>query len=289
LISAAGAFTASAISRASVIASFGTLRDTAFVSVVPPGTYVAFESNTGNLIYGDLDGTARRVLRAGPFRDLIEPAWSPAGDEVAVAPFKLNQIEFVSLAGAVSTVTWTDDSPFQGDAYWPAYSRDGQFVYFSRVVGSANGIHRMRRQGGVLETIGPCECYRPSVSPDGRQVVFHFFTNDVVVRVWDIAAQAYVSPEVPGRFAEWSPIGNEIVFHENETGRIRIMRSDGSNIRYLTPVGRIYSQNSQISWSSAGTWILARSAASVDLINVATGLILPLSASSTLINPALRP
>ena len=290
-VSSTGIVSATAPSRVRLIASSGTARDTVFVSAVPPGSYLAVQDFSAALILSDLDGSGRTVFRAGPLSPYFEPAWSPAGTEVALVSFSdASRIEFMTLNGISSDISWSPATT--GAAYWPAYSRDGQFLYFTGVrFGDPTGIHRIRRDGTGLQTLVTCACYRPSLSPTGQFMTFHAVSQafDVAVRVWDILAQSFVGVEVAGRFPEYSPTYNGIAFHENQTGRIQLMDQDGTNRHYLTPAGRQYRDDQQIAWSGDGAWVLARSVFGLDLIQVTTGLVLPLPGTVSLFHPAMKP
>ena len=52
------------------------------------------------------------------------------------------------------------------------------------------------------------------------------------------------------------------------------MESDGTTRRYATAAG--LGAESPLSWSPDGRWLLARGQAGLELVEVATGLILPL-------------
>ncbi len=285
-----GLVTATAPCRATITASVGGLQDSGFVSVVPEGSYAAV--SVGALIVSDLDGTGRRLLESVPQQpDLPEPAWSPSGNEVAVAPTEVErQLDFVALSGTVSHLNWAAAEP--DVPYFPAWSLDGLYVYFTGVPVGDNrptGTYRIRRDGSGLETLVHCLCYRPSISPDGQFMTFHEVGNEVTVRVWDLATRAYVGPGVPGRFPEWSPAAAEIAFYENNTGRVVLMNQDGTGQRYLTQPELLHQGFSQLSWSSNGQWLIARLISRLFLIEVRTGLILPLPGTEQLFQPALKP
>lgn len=52
--------------------------------------------------------------------------------------------------------------------------------------------------------------------------------------------------------------------------------ANGSNARQVTPAGRDYDDYAGLDWPADARWIIARSVTSLDLIDLATGEVLPL-------------
>jgi hypothetical protein len=75
---------------------------------------------------------------------------------------------------------------------------------------------------------------------------------------------------------------------ENGTGRLTIMHRTGSCLRCVTAPGHPF-PDGQMSWSPDGTWILARGPERLELIDVASGLILRLGFFRGLLEPAWKP
>lgn len=291
-ITPGGLVTATAPSRLTIVAEADVFRDTVQVSFVPPGAYLAASVDPTTLITANLDGTNRRVVRSAPFHSVPEAAWAPIGSEIVLDGNEATRrLELVSSTGQVTPVVF--DGTTTGEPRWPGYSPDGQSLYFTGVEGGilVTGIFKVHREGTALSVISPCLCFRVSAAPDGRYLVWH--TPDasgevVVIQVHDLVTHTAVGSEVPGRFPQWSPTGNLIAFKENEGDRLKVMNPDGSGVRYVSPVGRAYEEE-QLSWSPDGVWLLARSAEGLELIQVATGLILPLPGTGRLHQPAWRP
>jgi Tol biopolymer transport system component len=163
-----------------------------------------------------------------------------------------------------------------GDPYWPAYSPDGQYLYFSNVSGVPVGIARVKPDGTGLEVVTEGLHYRPTLSADGRFVAYHTDSQafDLVVQVFDLGTRA-VKAEFPGAFPEWAPAAAGPVIALVEGNRIVVVASDGSGRRYLTPATRVYAFQ-QMSWSPDGRWLLVRAEHGLEVIEVGTGLTLPL-------------
>lgn len=123
------------------------------------------------------------------------PAWSPAGDWIACASGEGTPRaprETAQAGGADLYVMKPDGSERKlvvKNGGWPAFSADGQSLYFHRVVGAETkspdsegqaakqqekwGIWRVNVDGSDLERITPAdvEAYTPRVSADGKWLV----------------------------------------------------------------------------------------------------------------------
>ena len=274
----------------SVIGSLGGLRDTTRISIVPAGSIAAFDGSIQALVLMNLDGSNRRRLNPEPINaSELEPAWNPAGTELAFS--YLDGIGLIQLDGTVSLLYQTRPAGL-GQAYWPAYSPTSPFLYFSGTDLSSGSLRiwRMGRDGTGLTPIstGTFDA-RPSVAPNGLALCYHAVDDQgrVVVRVVDIATRRTLGSDVPGLFPEWSPRGDLIAFIDGDLNRLKVMSPNGTNVRILAP-GRTY-QPRQLTWSPDGEWILLRGDAGLELVRAATGLVLPLGSTADLIWPAWRP
>jgi Tol biopolymer transport system component len=290
-VSQTGLVATSSPGRLVVIAAAGPgARDTAYVSVIPRGTIAAPDYLISRLIVIDLDGSNRHVVGPFPIHSSLEPAWSPDGVELLVAPTSVSrEFQRVRLNGPTLVQTVGAGAL---DPYWPSYSPDGQFVYFTS--GGDGVIWRARPDGSSAESASiPATFtqYRPSISRDSRYLALHTIAQsgiEVVVQVWDLQTRTKVSGDIPGRFPEWSPASDSVAYLENGTGHLLLMHRNGTGIRLVRPPGGPLLIDGQISWSPDGRWILARSEAGLELIEVPTGLRLPLRLGD-LVHPAWRP
>ncbi len=110
-----------------------------------------------------------------------------------------------------------------------------------------------------------------------------------MVRVLDVAAETSSTWGTPGRLPQWSPRGDFIAFVSPGGGSISIVSPDGSGERIISEAGKIYLEG-PFSWSPDGRWLLAKSRLGpLDVIDVGSGLTLPLPFSDMLYNPAWQP
>ena len=169
----------------------------------------------------------------------------------------------------------------------PVPSADGQWLYFSaydtRCNSSAYCLYRSRIDGSAPELLGSdistsSASWRPAPSPDGSKVAFMFGGpyGDGIIKVFDVATKTTSSWGLPGEAPVWSPDGTQIAYVSN-SGGINLITPDGSVTRTLaTGIGF----GRPLGWSPDGKWIVAQSGGMLQLIDVATGAILPLRWSS---------
>jgi hypothetical protein len=282
-VSSSGSVVATGVGTMTVVVGSSAVADTAHVTSVPAGQLAAY--NNEAFLVADLDGTIVKPQFGPSYPNGFEPAWTADGLAIVIAPFGQAAMEILHLDGQSEVLSWTPGNGL-GDANWPAVSSDGQYIYFS-----SDGIWRITRDGTRTELVHAGPEIRPSVSPDGQAVTFQtegVYGGTAVIRSYDIRAQRFLGPDVAGHFPEWGPGASGIAFLDNATNRIKLMAPDGTGVRFLTPPDHQYFDD-QLAWSPDGQWILARGAPSLELINVATGQILPLSWSANLYEPTWRP
>jgi Tol biopolymer transport system component len=142
-------------------------------------------------------------------------------------------------------------------------------------------------------SLGPEAPYQhdvyPSPSPDGRYVAWATDreTGDVFnlrLQVLDVETGAIRSLGVAGTGPRWSPIGEWIAFGRD--AYLYVVRPDGTGLRQVSS----YGYEPWVSWSPDGRWLVAeRYGPVIDVIEVETGLTLPLGFTGYLATPAWRP
>jgi TolB protein len=195
------------------------------------------------------NGTGLRRLtvcrRPGCLQD-YEPAWSPAGSQIA---FVRNQdIYLIDANGTgLRRLTHAATPLGAGQPAWSPDSRKLAFVVFRAGPAKRPAIYVMNADGTHVRRLTDCqsECLdsEPAWSPDGTTIAFTR-NSDVyamspdgrgVTRLTDCARIAgCVSAGGP----VWSPDGREIVFWVEGRDSIRqpyIMNADGSDVRSFIP------------------------------------------------------
>lgn len=272
-----GVVTGLAFGYAGIVATRGDLADTGWVSVVPTGMLTARQAGEPHhVVVLNTDGSGLLDLaNVGYFGGM--PAWLPGAGGVV----------FTDAAGALRVTTLSATSrTVAANGQYPRVSRDGAWVYFWRA-GSSGGygtIWRAPLDSAAEEQVPSVgrEFY-PDPSPDGTLLVFarRRFPDDGVTELWTRtlaggAEQLLITGPV---LARWAPDGNRLAYwagnQDASGGAIYVVNRDGSGQRQISQPGRIY-YNYGLDWSPDGTWVVANSALSLDLIHVASGLTLPL-------------
>ena len=307
-----GRLRAERIGRGFAVATHGELADTAWISVMPRATIVAYEkplswagpegSRTGRLVLLELDGSEYRTLLApdpnpswdgyGPG---LHPRWSPSGDEIAY--ISSGQLRSVDMTGATRLIAGSAVTVWH--EYSPEWSASGEWIHFTSTFPWSGGPTLWRaRADGSGEEVSFAEWpmpVSPGPAPVGDLLAYqthHSF--NYVIRLVDTRTGQRIALDVPGGRPRWSPTGEWIAYLGHDA-RLRVMRPDGSARRL---VGGGVHAHGNFSWSPDGAWIVASgplpgpgNSVSVGLvvINVASGEVLPLRLSRTVIQPSWRP
>ena len=294
-----GLVTASAVGRYSVTGTAGSAMESIAVSVVPQGTMVAVRdgSSGSRIISVGLDGSGLRDLTGvadggiGP-----KPRWIPGTNTIIYSHYDgtYQVLRTVDQAGNVATLIANPPSTMTHQAE-PSPSASAPVLYFSAYDSRCSTfvycLHRSNIDGSAPELLGgliaPNEVtWRPAASPNGSKVAF--VTSGAVVKVFDYATKTTSAWSVPGQNPSWAPDGSRIAYSALGAAELRVINPDGSNQRAITSGPRRY-DGGPISWSGDSKWLLARSDfGTVDLIEVATGTVVPLPFTSAYSNASLK-
>jgi Tol biopolymer transport system component len=300
-VSSAGVVTAGAPGRYTITATVSALgTGSATVSVVPQGrlTSWAMPYSSGNIYTVDLDGGNRTTVTAINDGGIgSNPAWIPGTNTIVYSNYVngLQTLYKVDAGGGAASPFFAAQPPNVSHEAEPVPSADGQWLYFSaydsRCNTSAYCLYRSRIDGSAPELLGSFIStsdanWRPAPSPDGSKVAFMLGgLGGGVIKVFDVATKTTSSWGVPGEAPVWSPDGTQIAYAARGIGEINLITPDGSIIRTLTPG---YGFSRPLGWSPDGKWIVAPGGGMLNLIDVATGAVLPLRWSSGLYSGRLK-
>ncbi len=261
------------LGRASIIASRDDLRDTVYVSVVPTGMLGVVDRDSAKVRIMRTDGAGAISVAPG-----TRVAWLPGGAGL-VYQSGTNAVMLDDLNGSTRQLA--------ANGTEMRASQDGQWVYYT-VLGS--GIWRVHLDGSGTEQVTGATDGDPEPSPDGAHLVFrrrHFPDDGLFqIELRDLATGSEQELAHYGLRPRWSPDGSSIAFVYSAPGlpqdlSITVMNADGTGIHQVSPAGAQFSTDN-LDWSPDGKWLVVRGPGSLQILNVSTGLILPLGYATSL-------
>jgi Tol biopolymer transport system component len=193
------------------------------------------------------------------------PAWSPDGNQLAVAIFPLSDgpraIWVMDADGANAVRIAEADNVSQ-----PAWSPDAQWILYTAQIDNTSAIHLVRPDGSgdrILHQIpapGTKAIFSAAFSPDGIRILFDQGTDsgfDVYVMEADGSDVRPITYTGQDYDPAWSPDGTRIAFTRQGSGAqsdIYVMDADGSNVVPLTRGGE-GETDLYPTWSPDGTKI----------------------------------
>jgi WD40 repeat protein len=290
-ISAPNRATGAAIGRGSVEVTALGFSDTARVSVVPKGRVVVQGAQGGAIVVTDLDGSDFDTI-PGSFPGGRSLDWSLTKKTLVMDRDGPEYIITMDTTGAIRRVV-TD--PLIRSEFYPRYSPDGSYIYFTGndSVTTCYGVWRVHPDGTGLGQVvadtsdcgpyayqgGPSPSYSSAASLDGTRLAYAGRT----LRVRTLATGADSSLGVVGEIPRWSPTGEWIAY--DSLGTLMLIRPDGTGHQSLLYRGTIGYNLPAVAWSPDGEWLLYSGYDRLTLVQVATGLQLPLSVMIGLADP----
>lgn len=265
-----------------IVGSADGYADTTAVFGVPSGTMAASSDVTGIYTF-NLDGSNLTPISQS-FAGTLK--WAPNGQSLAFDQTvnglygATDVLQTVQLNGQVATIVNSGPTALA----YPQYSRDGQWIYYNQY-SSTQPIWRVHPDGSgdtAVYMAAPEALQFPSPSPDGTKLSYILGGGYGNLKVLTLSNGTAVDLGVQGAADVWSPAGNVIAYLTLGSS-IATINSDGSGGTVIAtgPYG------TQFDWSPDGKWIIARNTATsrLELIQVATQLIIPLGYTGTLGSP----
>jgi hypothetical protein len=258
------------------------LVDTTTVNGVPKGT-IAAAGDASNVWSFNLDGSAFTLISpvaAGTLK------WAPNGsslvfDQTVYGYGASDLLQSVATSGGqVATIV---NSGATALAY-PQYSRDGMWIYYDQY-SSTQPMWRVHPDGTGNATVNMLSSESlqfPSPSFDGTKVSYILGGGAGDLKVLTLSSGAAIDLGVKGIADVWSPTGN-VIAYVTLNNAMALINSDGSGQSIIAPGP----YGPQFDWSPDGQWIIARNTATtrLEVINVATQLVIPLGYTGTVGSP----
>ena len=296
-----GMVSASRYARSFVVVSSAFGVDTTRLSVVPHGRLIGVYNYAGGgpLAIVNTDGSEYRGVPGLKEDVSASPHWAPDGKRFVFTSFVLSRDSGGELFLADSTGATTRLLPagtFRNSAD-PRYSSDGAWIYFS---GQNNdrlwSLWRIHPDGTGAQQLGnnlggANVDWRPSPSPDQSRVAFTTQGSNVQdnwgIRVATLPAGPASSWIVPGITARWSPDGDRLAVMPDGPLEIKIIDPDGVILKTI-PLAAKELHEHAFDWSPDGKWLVFSYDDRLHLLEVDTGLLLPLEWSKAMTAPSWR-
>jgi Tol biopolymer transport system component len=269
-------------------ASAGTAHDTTTITGLPTGK-IAAHSDNGGIVTFNLDGSGYKQVTATAGGTVV---WSPSGTSVV-----FDQLDGGGLSGGsallqsanISTgaITTLDIASNGVIDAWPAYSRDGTWIYYVTLTGPwlLRRVHPDGNNDGDVTMTSPGVQF-PSPSPDGQSLAYIVpEVNTLQILNLSTGVSTPVG-SITGLAAAWSPT-SDLIAVVTRNLNLFIVHSDGSGQIALAGSAQY---EPQIGWSPDGKWIAVRNYQTrrIDLVSTTSKLVLPIGFSGTEGSPSWR-
>ena len=281
--------TATAIGRGMVTVSALGFTDTVGVSVIPTGRIAAQAFSAAFIVAMNLDGSSVDSITS-PVRGSMD--WSSVNHTFVM---DVDGPEYLVEEDTLGNTHRVLTNSLMRSEFYPRYSPDGSYIYFTGndSVSTCYGVWRIHPDGTALEQVvadtlhcgpqsyifGPSPSYATSLSPDGVHLVYAVRT----LRIRTLATGVDTSLGVVGDVPRWSPTGTWIAY--DSLGTLMLIHPDGTGHQALVDRGDVWYPSNLFTWSPDGQWLLYHTSDRLVLVQVATGLQLPLAVTIGLMDP----
>jgi hypothetical protein len=264
---------ATTVGRGNVAVRAGNALDSARFTVLPSGAMAFFDATDGTVTVSTakMDGSGRKRLASTvtPSYPNISPDGSlvvyqePAGSAVInLVDASANKRQLTTP----STMTW---------AYYPHFSGDGQWVFFSGLaVGDTTAaIWRIHPDGTSLTRVidlnnAPLTA-NLGIAPDGTRIAY---SENYQFTIMQLSTGAKVPLGAGGTFIEFSPDSKRVAYLGGNY--INVVNVDGTSPIKLA-ADRVQG-DAGLTWTPDGGWLLVRGYGGPLLISAATGEVISL-------------
>lgn len=274
-----------------VVAALGSMRAEGKVTVVPRGTLaLATEFGSGRIRIFDLDGSNARSFAVGEGVGSWGLDWTPDGSALVVAVGTSSPTRSLRRLAMDGTVT---PFPAEGviDVLRPRFSADGEWLYFvgRTTAAEAPQIIRARSDGTAVQempNIPWAEAVSPS--PDGRRFAWvqgFGRSGSSSINIYDVGTGTSTPLGIEADLVAWSPVAERLAYLDRLTS-LGIVSADGSGNR---PMGiSVFAGGmGAVDWSPDGEWIVHSRGDMMLLLQVSTGLNIPVPNSAG-VSPAWK-
>jgi len=280
--------TGAAIGRGMVEIRALGFTDTVLTSVVPKGRvlghYRGFGDTGGYIMLTNLDGSSFDTIpQSSPGGTSLD--WAPNDTTVVVSANGGAYLILMNLRGLSHPIS---SSAFLRAEWYPRFTSDGSYIFFSGVDSTTNcfGVWRILPDGTALEHIvadttdcgpfvwtgPPSPDFWPAISPDTTRIIY----VDRSLRLRTLATGVDVTLGVFGDAPDWSPTGNWIAY--DSLGTLKVIHPDGTGNQTLLFRGQTFgNQLPGTTWSPDEQWLVYRGYDRLVLLQISTGLQLPLA------------
>lgn len=290
-VTASDRATGTAIGRGVVTITALGFTDTVRASVVPTGRIAAQTGGAPYIILMNLDGSSLDSLLIQPPPRSMDWSWV---NHMFV--MDIDGPEYLATMDTLGTLRRRIvTGSLMRSEFYPRFSPDGSYIYFTGndSVSTCYGVWRLRPDGTALQQVvadtlhcgpyahldGPSPSYASSVSPDGTQLVYARRT----LRIRTLATGVDTSLSVVGDVPRWSPTGEWIAY--DSLGTLMLIHPDGTGHQALLDRRDDLYPSALFTWSPDGQWLLYHSSDRLVLVQVATGLQLPLAVTLDMVDP----
>jgi hypothetical protein len=296
-----GQVTAAAVGRAFVLGRSQSFVDTAWVTIVPWGTIVAFGrygEASNAIVTVNLDGSDLRVVVPTSGFDGAVPSWAPNGTEILYNEETAGVPRLAVIDPTGPRRFLLESSPEILLSRDGRFTRDGSAVYFygetagDEASPGPRGVWRAAADGSgsvlLAQTIGYYSGGQPAPAPDGQRLAY---TDAGGIKVLSVASGAVAKLNAAGLTPRWSPTG-EWIAYVGVDGPLHVIHPDGTGDRVVSAPGRGYDM--WLDWSPDGEWLIARpivgsDPAGLELVRVSDGETLALPFANQLYQPSWKP